>query len=64
MTTEEYNNWYHPFNKEIKKEDLEEKDHLKEKIAKSNNYDYIIIWDCDELNYSINIVNEYYKKKI
>jgi len=63
MSTEEYNNWYHPFNKSIKKEELEEKDKLKQKIAKNNNYDYIIIWDSDELNHNLNIISEYYENK-
>ena len=63
MTKEQYDNWYHPFNKELSKEELEEKDVLKENIAKNNNYDYIIIWDCDNLNNNLNTIYEYYKNK-
>lgn len=62
MSTEEYNNWYHPFNKEILKEDLEYKDILKKEVAIKNGYKIIVVWDCDGLDYNTNLVYEYYKK--
>jgi len=63
MTTEEYNNWYHPFDKTLKKEDLENKDILKEKVATDNNYNYIVIWDCDKNDHNLKLILDYYKNK-
>jgi len=65
MTKEQYNKWVHPFQKDIKLEDLEKKDILKIKIAEEHGFNVIIIWDCDEKinkNYNLNILLEYYKK--
>jgi hypothetical protein len=63
MTKEQYDNWYHPFDKDLKKEELEEKEILKENIAKNNKFNYIIIWDCDDITDNINYISNYYKSK-
>ena len=49
--------------KTLKKEDLENKDILKEKVATDNNYNYIVIWDCDKNDHNLKLILDYYKNK-
>lgn len=61
MSTEQYTNWYHPFDNTISKNDLEEKDKIKKKIALNNNFKFLTIWDSNTDKENINIIKNFYK---
>lgn len=62
MTITEYINWKHPFNSEILKEDIEEKDLKKHQIALKNYYKIIVVWDIDGEERNVEIVKNFYKE--
>lgn len=61
MTKESYDKWYHPFNSDIKRSDLEEKDIFKKKVAINNGYTFIEVWDNKTLKENIQIITNFYK---
>jgi len=61
MTENQWNNWYFPYDKSIKAEDIINKDKLKEKIALENKYKFISIWNSDDENENLEKIVSLYK---
>lgn len=47
-TKKEWDEWKHPFNENIKASDIYNKDIEKEKLAKDNGFDILVVWDFDK----------------
>jgi len=60
MTTEQYTKWYHPFDNDISKTYLEEKDKMKNELAIKNGFKFITLWDSETDDENFNVVKKFY----